>query len=97
MQPLLYLYMKRISVYLLRDNLASYLNEVAKTGETIIVEKYKKPIAMIVPPKKELVKEDYKRFFGFMEGKETGEEFVNRVRRNKRERKYMENLRKGIT
>ena len=92
--------MKRVSVYLLRDNLSSYLNEVAKTGETIVVEKYKKPIVMIVPPKKKVIKNDFNRFFGFLKGKgdnETGEEFVNRVRRNKREREYMENLRKGIT
>ena len=93
--------MKRVSVYLFRDNLASYLNEVTKTGETIIVEKYKKPIAIINPPKKKLVKKNnFERFFGFLKTKgknETGEEFVNRVRRNANERKYMENLRKGIT
>ena len=93
--------MKRVSVYLLRDNLSSYLNEVAKTGETIVVEKYNKPIAVINAPKKKFSeKKDFERFFGFLKRKgdnETGEEFVNRVRRNENERKYMENLRKRIT
>lgn len=92
--------MKRTSVYLLRNNLASYLNEVAKSGETIVIEKYKKPIAMIVPPKKKIIKDDFRRFFGFLRRKgdnETGIEYENRIRRNAKERKYMRNLRKGIT
>ncbi len=89
--------MKKISIYLLRDNLASYLNEVAKTEVPLVVCKYKKPIAVIMPPKKELIKDDIDEFFGFLGGGETGDELVKRVRRNKRERKYVENLRKGIT
>lgn len=89
--------MKRTSVYLLRDNLASYLNEVAKTGETIVVEKYKKPIAVIVPPKKGLIVDDIDEFFGFLGGDETGVEYENRIRRGKKEREYMRKLRKGIT
>lgn len=89
--------MKRISVYLLRDNLASYLNEVAKTGETIVVEKYKKPIAVINPPKKDLIIDNIDEFFGFLGGGETGDQFVNRVRRGKKEREYMRRLRKRIT
>ncbi|OGK11718.1 hypothetical protein A2954_05360 [Candidatus Roizmanbacteria bacterium RIFCSPLOWO2_01_FULL_37_12] len=93
--------MKRVSIYLLRDNLASYLNEVANSGETIIVEKYKKPIAIINPPKKKLVKKkEFEKFFGFLKTKgdnETGVEYENRVRRGSRERKYMRDLRKRIT
>jgi len=89
--------MKKTSIFLLRDNLASYLNEVAKTEVPLVVCKYKKPIAVIMPPKKELIKDDIDEFFGFLGGGETGDELVKRVRRNKRERKYVENLRKGIT
>lgn len=89
--------MKKTSVFLLRDNLASYLNEVTTEKIPLVVYKYKKPIAVIVPPKKELTEIDYKKFFGFLGGRETGEEFVKRVRRNKREKKYVENLKKGIT
>lgn len=89
--------MNKTTVFLLRDNLASYLNEVAKTKVPLVVCKYKKPIAVIMPPKKELVEEDFDQFYGFMGGGETGDQLVKRVRRNPRERKYVENLRKGIT
>lgn len=88
--------MKKTSIYLLRDNLASYLDEVAKTEVPLVVCKYNKPIAVIMPPKKELIEDDFDQFFGFMPGNETGEEFVNRVRRNKKEREYVRKLRKGI-
>lgn len=90
--------MNKTTVFLLRDNLASYLNEVTRTKVPLVVCKYKKPIAVIMPPKKEFVREfDYEKYYGFL-GKsgETGEEYVKRVRRNKRERKYVENLLKGI-
>jgi antitoxin (DNA-binding transcriptional repressor) of toxin-antitoxin stability system len=89
--------MKKTSVYLLRDNLASYLDEVVRTDTPLVVCKYKKPIAVIMPPKKELIEENFDEFFGFMGHGETGDQFVKRVRRNSRERKYVENLRKGIT
>ncbi|PIP64026.1 hypothetical protein CO083_03870 [Candidatus Roizmanbacteria bacterium CG_4_9_14_0_8_um_filter_34_12] len=88
--------MKKTSVFLLRDNLASYLNEVTKTEVPLVVCKYRKPIAVIMPPKKELIKDDVDEFFGFLGGGETGDELVRRIRRNKREKKYVENLRKGI-
>jgi len=87
--------MKKTSIYMLRDNLAAYLNEVGKTQTPLVVYKFKKPIAVIVPAKKELIKEDINDYFGFMDKGETGEEFVNRVRRNKNEKKYMANLKKG--
>lgn len=89
--------MKKINVYLLRDNLASYLDEVARTDTPLVVCKYKKPIAVIMPPKKELIEENFDEFFGFMKGNETGIEFENRVRRGKKEKEYMRKLRKGIT
>lgn len=89
--------MKKTSVYLLRDNLASYLDEVKKTEVPLVVCKYNKPIAVIMPPKKENIEDDFDQYFGFLGGGETGDELVKRVRRNKREKKYVENLRKGIT
>lgn len=90
--------MKKADVYMFRDNLAAYLNEVVRTDTPLVVCKYKKPIAVIMPPKKELVKDDFDKYFGFL-GKsgETGVEFENRVRRNKKEREYVKKLRKGIT
>ena len=89
--------MKKTSIYLLRDNLASYLNEVKKTEVPLVVCKYNKPIVVIMPPKKEAVDDNFDKYFGFLGGGETGDELVKRVRRNKREKKYVENLRKGIT
>ncbi len=89
--------MKKTSVYLFRENLASYLDEVTKTEVPLVVCKYNKPIAVIMPPKKELVKDDVDEFFGFLGGGETGVEFENRVRRGKKEKEYMRKLRKGIT
>ncbi len=89
--------MNKTTVFLLRDNLASYLNEVAKTKVPLVVCKYKKPIAVIVPPKKELIEEDIDQFYGFLGGGETGVQFENRVRRGKKEREYMRRLKKGIT
>lgn len=89
--------MNKTTVFLLRDNLASYLNKVARTNIPLVVCKYNKPIAIIMPPKKELVEEDFNQFYGFMGGGETGVEYENRVRRGKKEREYMRRLRKGIT
>lgn len=78
--------------------MASYLGEVKKTGDPLVVCRYNKPIAVIMPPKKVSLEDDFDRFFGFMgKGGETGVEFVNRVRRNKREREYVKRLRRGIT
>jgi hypothetical protein len=87
--------MKKTNVYLFRDNLASYLEEVEKTQIPLVVYKFKKPIAVIIPPKKEFLNANIDDYFGFMGKGETGEKFVNRVRRNKNEKKYITNLKKG--
>jgi len=87
--------MKKTNVYLFRDNLASYLEEVEKTQIPLVVYKFKKPIAVIIPPKKEFLNANIDDYFGFMGKNETGEKFVNRVRRNKNEKKYITNLKKG--
>ena len=75
----------RVSIFELRDNLALYLRRVEETETPIIVERRNKPVAVIKPYKKEkktaLVSNYYLGFLG--KSKETGEEFVNRVRRNK--------------
>lgn len=90
--------MKKVNVYLLRENLAKYLAEVEKTGEPLVVYRYNKPIATLTYVDKKKIKKSLLDYFGFL-GKtgETGDEFVKRVRRNKKEKKYIENLRKGIT
>jgi len=87
--------MKKTNVYLFRDNLASYLEEVEKTQIPLVVYKFKKPIAVIIPPKKEFLNANIDDYFDFMGKGETGKKFVNRVRRNKNEKKYIANLKKG--
>lgn len=85
--------MRKTSVYRLRDNLAAYLNEIASTEVPLVVYKFKKPVAIIIPPKKELINEDYNSYYGFLGGTEKGEEFVKRVRRSKKEKEYVKSLR----
>lgn len=77
----------RVSTFELRDKLASYLRHVEETETPIIVERRNKPVAVIKPYKREdRIPPNFNYYFGFLgKSKETGEEFVNRVRRNKRE------------
>ncbi|MBW7960503.1 type II toxin-antitoxin system Phd/YefM family antitoxin [Patescibacteria group bacterium] len=46
---------------MLRDNLATYLDEVNKAGDSLIICKYNKPIAVIMPPKETLIEDDFDR------------------------------------
>lgn len=85
--------MKTVSVYELRDNLAYFLNLVEKNQSPIVVEKYKKPTAIISPYKKGKVADDPLSYFGFLGKGEDGVKFVNRIRRSKRERDYVKRLR----
>lgn len=83
--------MKNVSIYDLRMNLATYLDMVG-TGEEVVVNRFKKPIAMLVPFDKEKV--DYKRFFGFMKDRrESGIAFENRIRRSAREKVWVKKAR----
>lgn len=91
--------MKKVSTFVLRDKLATYLNEVVETETPIIIHKYGKPIAKIVPYSDEDTKKlhkDLDYFYGFLpDDGEDGVAFENRVRRNKIEREYVKKLRKG--
>lgn len=85
--------MKTVSVYELRDNLAYYLELVEKNQSSLVVEKYKKPTAIITPYKKRKMI-DPLSFEGFLGKGEDGVKFVNRIRRSKVERnriKYFRN------
>jgi len=86
--------MKYVSVLELRNNLAEILTLVASGNSSVVVTKHDKPV-VIMKYYKESSKEDpFLKFFGFLgPSKETGEEFVNRVRRNKRERDRVHKLR----
>lgn len=85
--------MRTVSIYELRKNLASYIEEVSRDSSTLLVNRFGKATVVISPYKNEV--EDFKKYFGFLKGRETGTEFENRVRRNKREKTYVENLRRG--
>ena len=86
--------MKTVSVYELRDNLAYYLDLVKKNQSPVIVEKYNKPMAIITPYKKGMVKNDPLSYFGFLGKGEDGVRFENRIRRSARERAYVKRLRR---
>jgi len=89
--------MKKTNIYLFRDGLASYLDEINKTGDSLVVYKYNQPIAIVSPPKKSFIEKDFGCFFGFLEDSgETGVEFENRIRRGKKEKEYIKKLRKGV-
>ena len=86
--------MNRISTYDFRDNLAFFLAEVAKSGKPLVVEKYKKAIAVVLPyDDKYVASEDFGTYFGFMKDGEDGTSYIKRVRRNKNERDYVRKLR----
>ncbi len=85
--------MKNVSVYDLRTNLAEYLDMVSGGGR-VVVRKFKKPIAMLVPYDEDKV--DYRKFLGFRgKGGERGASVVRRLRMSKIERDRVVNLRHG--
>jgi prevent-host-death family protein len=84
--------MNTVSVFNFRDDLATYIDTVVNTEIPLVIEKRGKPVAILSPYKGE-GKTDYNKYFGFLGGKESGEEFLKRVRRNDRELKRINNLR----
>ena len=79
--------MTSVNVYDFRNDLATYLNMVVG-GDTVILKKFNKPVALLTPYKKKKV--NLKKYFGFMgKGGESGEDFVDRVRRSKLERSWV--------
>ncbi len=77
--------MKSVSIYALRDNLAEYLTQVSQKDVSIIVSRFNKPIAMLVPYSEDSLPSP-DRFFGFLGKGESGDALVSRVRRSKKER-----------
>ncbi len=77
--------MKVVSVYELRDGLARYLNSVVTTETPIVVNRFGKPIAVIAPYRKD-TSPDISSFYGFMGKGESGQDYLKRVRRSKREK-----------
>lgn len=88
--------MRKTNIFLLRDNLASYLNDVVESETPLLVCKFNKPLVLIVPAKKNLIEESYEKFFGFMGKGERGKQLINRVRRSRKEKAIIERLRKSL-
>jgi prevent-host-death family protein len=74
--------MTTVSVFEFRNHLAEYLRLVEQ-GEEVSVTRFAKPVANIVPAKTKRMKslKDFRGFWG--RGGETGEQYLNRVRRSK--------------
>lgn len=85
--------MKTVSIFKLRDNLGFYLDLVKKTNTPIVVEKYNTPTAMITPYKEGLVEKSLVSYFGFLGKGEDGNQFVNKIRRSKKEKQRIQTLR----
>ena len=80
--------MTYVSVYDFRNDLASYLDLVARTGARVVVKRFNKPVAVLAPYKKEEV--NWEQFWGFMKARrDTGVAFESRVRRSTKERMWV--------
>jgi len=74
--------MTTVSVFEFRNHLAEYLRMVEQ-GEEISVTRFDRLVANIAPTKNKKIK-SLKDFRGFWDwGGETGEQYLNRVRRSK--------------
>lgn len=79
-------YMKSVSVYELRDNLANYLTMVSKKDMSIVVSRFRKPIAVLVPVTSDTIPSP-DRFFGFLGKGERGDRVLARIRRSPAQRR----------
>lgn len=78
--------MTSVNVFDFRNDLAAYL-DFAQSGSSLILKRFNKPIAMLVPYDEKTV--DVRKFYGFLGGiKETGTEYENRVRRSTKEKTW---------
>lgn len=87
--------MRTISIYELRENLGDYLMGISDINNSLIVTKHNKPIATIQPYNETGRKEKIQSFFGFLKNsmKQTGEEYVDKIRRNTKEKQRTLQLR----
>lgn len=78
--------MKTVSIFDLRDDLATYLSAVREERTTLVVRRFGKPIALITPFRADAVPriDDY---FGFLPKGESGSTFLSRRRRSAKEKK----------
>ena len=83
--------MRIVSIYEFRNNLSEYLAELAVSDVPIILRRFGKPMAMVLPYKSADV--SVTGYFGFLKSKTSGAAFVASVRRNSREAAKTEKMR----
>jgi len=86
--------MRYVSVYEFRNNLSEFLDYLIANNTPIAIKRYNKPIAILNKYNKEKDDFDPMKYYGFLGSGTTGEEFVNKIRRNKKELtriKYLRN------
>ncbi len=87
--------MKTISVHDAKTNLSKYLAEIEATGEEMIIARRDKPVARLVPAKKEKV--DRSELFGCLENymSEEAVEYLTDPARDKEiEKDFMDSIEK---
>jgi prevent-host-death family protein len=89
--------MKYVSIYELRNNLAEIVNLVASGNTSVVVTRHDKPV-MVIREYKELPEENpLLRSYGMIKDDGiSGKTYVNTVRRNKKEKEYVEKLRRNV-
>lgn len=85
--------MRVVASNIFRENLSLYLDKVTKTDVPLAVSRFGKPVVVLMPYSK-VKSRGIGDYFGFLGKGESGEKFVNKVRRSKREFEYTANLRK---
>ena len=83
--------MTTVSVFEFRNHLAEYLRLVEQ-GEEVAITRFDRPVGTMTSKK---TPKDYEKFFGVFAGKNrpAGEEYVDKIRRNKQEMEYTKKLR----
>ncbi|MEK7593040.1 MAG: type II toxin-antitoxin system Phd/YefM family antitoxin [Patescibacteria group bacterium] len=84
--------MRAVSTFDFRADLSRYLEDVAATQMPLVIHRFGKPIVVVKPYTKD-VDLPVTRFFGFMGSGETGDAYVNRVRRSPTEKRKIARFR----
>lgn len=87
--------MKTVSIFELRDNLATYLTAVHEANTSLIVRRFGNPIALITPYKADEALATHE-YFGFMPKGERGSKFLSRLRRSAKEKKRTSRFRAKV-
>ncbi|HBL51998.1 MAG: hypothetical protein A3D24_03170 [Candidatus Blackburnbacteria bacterium RIFCSPHIGHO2_02_FULL_39_13] len=83
--------MRSVNSFNLRNNLSEYLDTVAKTEASFVVNRFGKSVAILSPYKESGFK--IEEYFGFLGKGESGKKFIDRLRRNSKERDRIKKLR----